>query len=595
MPFGFTHAPLVALANSAICSFFREIEVHGVDNVPTEGPIIFACSHANMAIDPAILSNTIPHGHHLHYWVKDSLFKNPAVGWLLRNAGNIAVDRKTKNNQKLFRGTFEALARGESIGVFPEGTSHTEPHLIPLKDGTSWAALEYVRYLQGTEENKGAKKGKKAIVIPVGIAYVDKTKYRSRVVVHYGAPIYMEDYEADFMNEDDGAGKLAVKRLTSKIGLEFRKMTVNAPDWDTAFAAQMARELFRERDNDLALSDYVDVSQTLVDIMSTPIESVTNLKKLLATYHRLLSSSRLSNAALVDLELPRNLNPSRPINLPNRFSTLWLLIKDSLSCFIRLPFFIVPMLIHIPIYIVGILGARLAEDELETQAQMKVVFGLLLSFLTYPVLFFSLWAVFRQLTLGAAMAAGVVWVLGRYHSALVDENYTAMKRLVAAWRLVVGVWLPRDFEMPLPSFIASYSLFAPDPPKIAGLPPTVEKEVYKRPKRLSSRVLVRHVLRIRLEAARELSKVFLELERSNTKLNASFWLAEEHGGDVKDTSGQDQQQSAITEWDGALPKGTRRGGEVINWLRGKGARLGYAQSEDLGLSSGGEGDDAVDG
>lgn len=76
-----------------------------------------------------------------------------------------------------------ALALGECIGVFPEGTSHTEPHIIPLKDGTSWAALEYVRYLQGTEENKGAKKGKKAVVVPVGIAYVDKTKYRSRVVV----------------------------------------------------------------------------------------------------------------------------------------------------------------------------------------------------------------------------------------------------------------------------------------------------------------------------------------------------------------------------------------------------------------------------
>lgn len=76
-----------------------------------------------------------------------------------------------------------ALALGECIGVFPEGTSHTEPHLIPLKDGTSWAALEYVRYLRGTEENKGAKKGRKAVIVPVGIAYVDKTKYRSRVVV----------------------------------------------------------------------------------------------------------------------------------------------------------------------------------------------------------------------------------------------------------------------------------------------------------------------------------------------------------------------------------------------------------------------------
>ena len=40
MPFGVTHRPLVQLANSAITSFFREIEVIGSENVPVEGPII---------------------------------------------------------------------------------------------------------------------------------------------------------------------------------------------------------------------------------------------------------------------------------------------------------------------------------------------------------------------------------------------------------------------------------------------------------------------------------------------------------------------------------------------------------------------------
>lgn len=42
MPFGVSHKPLVALANSCICAFFRQIEVYGEDNVPTEGPIILS-------------------------------------------------------------------------------------------------------------------------------------------------------------------------------------------------------------------------------------------------------------------------------------------------------------------------------------------------------------------------------------------------------------------------------------------------------------------------------------------------------------------------------------------------------------------------
>lgn len=175
----------------------------------------------------------------------------------------------------------------------------------------------------------------------------------------------------------------------------------------------------------LTLTGFDTGYDSLVDLFCTPNSKIENLKTLLATYQRLLTSSRLSNAALVGLKLPRQLNPDSVTSLPSRFSTLWLLIKDSIACLIRLPFFIVPMLLHIPIYIVGILGARLVEDELETQAQMKIAFGLLLSFLTYPVLFFSLWAVFRNWTLGTMMAAGAVWLLGRYHSALIDENYDA--------------------------------------------------------------------------------------------------------------------------------------------------------------------------
>ncbi|WVN90869.1 uncharacterized protein L203_106112 [Cryptococcus depauperatus CBS 7841] len=581
MPFGFSHVPLVAIANSAICSFFRQIEVYGIENVPTEGPIIFACTHTNMAIDPALLSNTIPHGHLLHYWVKDSLFKNPVLGWLLRNAGNIAVDRKNKNNQMLFRETFEALALGESIGVFPEGTSHTEPHLIPLKDGASWVALEYIRYLHGTEENKGAKKGKKAIIIPVGIGYVDKTKYRSRVVVRYGEPIYMEQFEGQFLSDEPGANKLAVKELTKTISMEFRKMTVNAPDWDTVFAAKMARELLWPIEDDLSLANFVQVSQTLVDIFCTPNEKIVNLKKLLATYHRLLQSSRLSNAALVDLKLPRPLNPNSEASLTYRFSTLALFIKDSIACLIRLPFFIAPMLLYLPIYIVGVLGSRLVEDELETQAQMKIVFGLLLSFLIYPILFFTLWAVFRTWVVGAIMAASAVWLLGRYHSALIDENYNAMKRLIAAWRLLVGVWLPRDYEMPLPSFVDHYSLFAPDPPKIAGLPPTTPPEKYQKPKRLSSRVLVKHVLRVRAQASKELAELLSDLEKGE-EVYVQSWLSKEFGGKLLyDLQPEEEVPNGYVQ-----QGGRRNGREVLSYLRGNGAKVPYISGEIAGASNG---------
>lgn len=75
------------------------------------------------------------------------------------------------------------MAVGENIAVFPEGTSHTSPHMLPLKDGISWLALEYLRYLKGQADGEVKHDAKKAVIIPVGLNYVDKRKYRSSIIV----------------------------------------------------------------------------------------------------------------------------------------------------------------------------------------------------------------------------------------------------------------------------------------------------------------------------------------------------------------------------------------------------------------------------
>lgn len=80
-----------------------------------------------------------------------------------------------------------ALVKGEVVGVFPEGTSHNHSKMMPIKDGVAWTALEYLSYLD--EHHGGADVGgkgqgqKPAVVVPVGLTYSDKTKYRSRVAI----------------------------------------------------------------------------------------------------------------------------------------------------------------------------------------------------------------------------------------------------------------------------------------------------------------------------------------------------------------------------------------------------------------------------
>lgn len=92
---------------------------------------------------------------------------------ILTSSGNIPVDRKSKDRQILFKGTFEALAQGYAVALFPEGTSYTEPRIMQVKDGAAWAALEYAKWSGGEEVR----------VVPAAIVYTNKSKYRSSVII----------------------------------------------------------------------------------------------------------------------------------------------------------------------------------------------------------------------------------------------------------------------------------------------------------------------------------------------------------------------------------------------------------------------------
>ncbi|CAH7677546.1 hypothetical protein BY996DRAFT_4579093, partial [Phakopsora pachyrhizi] len=69
---------------------------------------------------------------------KTTLFSNPIARYVLIDSGNIPVNRTTKNNQLLFKGTFDILRLGECIALFPKGASYSQQKIICIKDGIRW-------------------------------------------------------------------------------------------------------------------------------------------------------------------------------------------------------------------------------------------------------------------------------------------------------------------------------------------------------------------------------------------------------------------------------------------------------------------------
>ena len=179
----------------------------------------------------------------------------------------------------------------------------------------------------------------------------------------------------------------------------------------------------------------------LVDLFATPdaTPNTVLVRRRLLEYYSLLNSCNLTNSVLSSLPLPRSLDPRRAEPLPSRLFTLMLLLRDTLSVLIRLPFFLFPLLVHLPIYLAGRWAGRLVEDEEETQAQNKIVIGLLCLTMIYPTAFFFLWSLFLYTPVGAVVAAVTVWLFAVYHVKLINGTSPCFSfirmRLTGDWLL----------------------------------------------------------------------------------------------------------------------------------------------------------------
>src|SRR5439155_128569 len=125
--------------------FFRRIEISGLERVPREGPVIFVLNHPNGLIDPGFLLCLAP--RRVSFLAKAPLFRMPVIGIFCRAFEAIPVHRRQdegsdpSHNRETFETARAVLARGGAIAICPEGKSHSDPKLRPLKTGAARMAL----------------------------------------------------------------------------------------------------------------------------------------------------------------------------------------------------------------------------------------------------------------------------------------------------------------------------------------------------------------------------------------------------------------------------------------------------------------------
>jgi 1-acyl-sn-glycerol-3-phosphate acyltransferase len=111
------------------------------EKIPATGGCIVALNHVSH-VDPLLSAHFVyDHGRVPRYLAKSGLFTNKALGGLLTSAGQIPVERLSRNAVGAYDAAVRAIEEGECIVIYPEGTLTRDPDLWPMKGKTGAARI----------------------------------------------------------------------------------------------------------------------------------------------------------------------------------------------------------------------------------------------------------------------------------------------------------------------------------------------------------------------------------------------------------------------------------------------------------------------
>ena len=113
----------------------------GMEHIPAEGGVIFAMNHVSH-LDPPVDGVFVHRNKRVpRFMAKDSLFKVPLFGTLLRGCGGIPVYRGTTDAKASLRDAIAAVDEGKFVVIYPEGTITKDPAGWPMTGRTGAARL----------------------------------------------------------------------------------------------------------------------------------------------------------------------------------------------------------------------------------------------------------------------------------------------------------------------------------------------------------------------------------------------------------------------------------------------------------------------
>lgn len=198
--------------------YYKEICIINPENIPANGPVIFAPNHQNALMDA--LSIIFTNTRQSVFMARADIFKNEKVRKILTFLKIIPVYRirdgkeNLSNNDESFEIILKVLENDGAVGIMPEGNHGDQHRLRQLKKG-------FARFAFNAQEKFGQSVNLN--IIPVGLEYSNYNIFRSKLLVIYGQPIKVSDYMEEYALNP----QRAISMLRDRLAGELQRIMLN--------------------------------------------------------------------------------------------------------------------------------------------------------------------------------------------------------------------------------------------------------------------------------------------------------------------------------------------------------------------------------